>query len=448
MTIQKVELSDKFHVWVAATNQVINELNNNIVLEARQKLKTTSKTTIIDAINEIHDKSVNKDENLNIDRDINANTISAKINIRTGSAGLGNSYIEFFDDTNDMYRKLVYNHIEDNFYVENQKGELIQLLKADSTINGNQNKITIKQLSHSENLSYIGQIGEFVYDTTLGELYIHDGVTAGGLIIPIRSNDKVKTDENDPNSGYLEDKLKAGTGIKVTKNDNKIYVSSSLYDQFPSNHTPNTYLKRNNANNLYDEIGIEQIKQDLNLDNIIDQIRQDLLNSLFSVGDIKASLRTENHGNWILCNGQKLVKTDYPELYKVIGTKFGWEKKPGSWLPLLPEESDIYYIYVPDYRGKFLRGLGGDSADNFQTIQNEGLPNITGQTQAQDGYLRTPNASGAFQTILTNGSSRSGDGGQSAAYSTFDASRSNSIYGASNHVTPINMAVNYFIKAK
>ena len=122
MTIQKVELSDKFHAWVAATNQVINEMNNNIVLEARQKLKTTSKTTIIDAINEIHDKSVNKDENLNIDRDINANTISAKINIRTGSAGLGNSYIEFFDDTNDMYRKLVYNHIEDNFYVENQKG--------------------------------------------------------------------------------------------------------------------------------------------------------------------------------------------------------------------------------------------------------------------------------------------------------------------------------------
>lgn len=448
MTIQKVELSDKFHVWVAATNQIINELNNNIVLEVRQKLKTTSKTTIIDAINEIHDKSINKDENLNIDRDINANTISAKINIKTGSAGLGNSYIEFFDDSNDMYRKLVYNHVEDNFYVENQKGELIQLLKADSTINGNQNKITIKQLSHSENLSYIGSIGEFVYDTTLGELYIHDGVTAGGLIIPIRSNDKVKTDESDPNSGYLEDKLKAGTGIKVTKNDNKIYVSSSLYDQFPSNHTPNTYLKRNNANNLYDEIGIEQIKQDLNLDNIIDQIRQDLLNSLFSVGDIKASLRTENHGNWILCNGQKLVKTDYPELYKVIGTKFGWSTASGR-SSFLPTESDIYYIYVPDYRGKFLRGLGGDSATDFQTTQNEGLPNIIGQTQAQDGYLRNPDASGAFQTQKTSGSPRSGDGGTtSAAYFTFDASRSNSIYGASNHVTPINMAVNYFIKAK
>lgn len=435
MTIQKVELSDKFHVWVAATNQVINEINNNIVLEARQKLKTTSKTTIIDAINEIHDKSVNKDENLNINRDINANTISAKINIRTGSAGLGNSYIEFFDDTNDMYRKLVYNHIEDNFYVENQKGELIQLLKADSDINGNQNKITIKQLSHSENLSYIGHIGEFVYDTTLGELYIHDGVTQGGLIIPIRSNDKVKTDENDPNSGYLEDKLKAGTGIKVTKNDNKIYVSSSLYDQFPINHTANTYLRRNNTNNLYNEVNAEQLKQDLNLDNIIDQLKQDLLNSLLAVGDIKASLRTENHGNWILCNGQQVSRTTYGDLFAIIGTRFG-------------NGNSSTTFNVPDYRGKFLRGLGGDSSADFQTVQNEGLPNIVGQIQAQDGYLRSPNASGAFRTILANGSARSGDGGQSAAYSTFDASRSNSIYGSSNHVTPINMAVNYFIKAK
>ena len=198
---------------------------------------------------------------------------------------------------------------------------------------------------------------------------------------------------------------------------------------------------------LYNEVNVDQLKQDLNLDNIVDQLKQDLLNSLLAVGDIKASLQTENHGNWILCNGQRLVKKDYPELYKVIGTKFGWATSGGR-PPFLPDESDIYYIYVPDYRGKFLRGLGGDSSADFQTVQNEGLPNIVGQIQAQDGYLRSPNASGAFRTILANGSARSGDGGQSAAYSTFDASRSNSIYGSSNHVTPINMAVNYFIKAK
>ena len=30
----------------------------------------------------------------------------------------------------------------------------------------------------------------------------------------------------------------------------------------------------------------------------------------------------------------------------------------------------------------------------------------------------------------------------------FDASRSSKIYGASSHVTPINQAVNFFIKVK
>ena len=292
-------------------------------------------------------------------------------------------------------------------------------------------------------MSYIGPIGEFVYDTTLGELYIHDGVTQGGLIIPIRSNDKVKTDENDPNSGYLEDKLKAGTGIKVTKNDNKIYVSSSLYDQFPTNHTANTYLRRNNANNLYNEVNVDQLKQDL-------------LNSLLAVGDIKASLQTENHGNWILCNGQRLVKKDYPELYKVIGTKFGWATS-GSRPPFLPDESDIYYIYVPDYRGKFLRGLGGDSSADFQTVQNEGLPNIAGQSISAYGEHNTSGNKGALYSEICQLGWSSGrqDGGSGSdgepiqsSNIKFDASRSNSIYGASNHVTPINMAVNYFIKAK
>ncbi|MGN0912029.1 MAG: hypothetical protein ACI4OE_01855, partial [Alphaproteobacteria bacterium] len=67
---------------------------------------------------------------------------------------------------------------------------------------------------------------------------------------------------------------------------------------------------------------------------------------------------------------------------------------------------------------------------------------------AQDAYLRSPAASGAFQAAAAGGSARSGDGGSSAAYFTFDASRSNAIYGASSHVTPVNQAVNYFIKVK
>nr|DAV10889.1 MAG TPA: tail collar fiber protein [Caudoviricetes sp.] len=161
----------------------------------------------------------------------------------------------------------------------------------------------------------------------------------------------------------------------------------------------------------------------------------ELLNEVFAVGDIKASLQKSDHGSWCLCNGQAVSRTEYSDLFALIGTSFG-----------AGDGSSTFNL--PDYRGKFLRGLGGDSAQDMQTTQPEGLPNITGQTQAQDGYLRSPAASGAFQAAAAGGSARSGDGGSSAAYFTFDASRSNAIYGASSHVTPVNQAVNYFIKVK
>ena len=41
------------------------------------------------------------------------------------------------------------------------------------------------------------------------------------------------------------------------------------------------------------------------------------------LGDIKASVRTENHGNWLLCDGQAISRTDYAELFTLIGTTYG-----------------------------------------------------------------------------------------------------------------------------
>ena len=162
----------------------------------------------------------------------------------------------------------------------------------------------------------------------------------------------------------------------------------------------------------------------------------EVMNKVFCVGDIKASVQTADHDNWLLCNGQEVSRTAYSELFALIGTGFG-------------AGDGLNTFNLPDYRGKFLRGLGGDSAPNLQTTQDEGLPNITGQSQAQDGYLYgTPPTTGAIRRVNPRtGNTRSGDGG-GAYYFTFDASLSNSIYGASNHVTPINQAVNYFIKAK
>lgn len=162
------------------------------------------------------------------------------------------------------------------------------------------------------------------------------------------------------------------------------------------------------------------------------------------VGDIKASLKTINHNGWLLCNGQAVSRTTYSALFSLIGTNFG--SGNGSTT-----------FNVPDYRGKFLRGLGGNSSAYMHTTQAEGLPNISGTFAARDGFLsaspRSVNfnsASGAFslnaeeRSYGTYDSQRTVSGGKSVSFS---ANKSNAIYGASSHVTPVNMAVNYFIKA-
>lgn len=159
------------------------------------------------------------------------------------------------------------------------------------------------------------------------------------------------------------------------------------------------------------------------------------------VGDIKASLQTANHGNWLLCDGSAVSRTTYADLFALIGDGFG-------------EGDGATTFNLPDYRGKFLRGLGGDSEADVYTTQAEGLPNITGtldgaQTSAHGTYQE---ATGAFsvsdKTTWTWG--HDGAPTSSSIYrdSSFDASRSSAIYGASSHVTPINQAVNYFIRAK
>lgn len=153
-----------------------------------------------------------------------------------------------------------------------------------------------------------------------------------------------------------------------------------------------------------------------------------IINKLTPIGDIKASIRDVNHDNWLLCNGQEVNRSEYSELFDLIGENFG-------------AGNGVTTFNVPDYRGKFLRGLGGDSAVDMFTTQAEGLPD-------HDHII----------SVSTSGNPDGGQDGGGRQYWNFfhgrtnphtnNASETNSIYGASDHVTPINQAVNFFIKAK
>lgn len=157
--------------------------------------------------------------------------------------------------------------------------------------------------------------------------------------------------------------------------------------------------------------------------------------SLHSIGDIKASVRNSNHGKWFLCNGQAINRNTYSALFAIIGTNFG-------------AGNGTTTFNLPDYRGKFLRGLGGNSAANIYTTQAEGLPNITGMLPVPRGNQEPPAPSGAFSKRSTTYNAKIGAGSNDSwgNYYDFNASNSNSIYGKSTHVTPINQAINYFIK--
>lgn len=176
------------------------------------------------------------------------------------------------------------------------------------------------------------------------------------------------------------------------------------------------------------------------LDNAIDNINTaitNMINCVHQLGDIKASIKSENHNNWFLCNGQEINRVDYSKLFALIGTKFG-------------AGDGMTTFNLPDYQGKFLRGLGGDSATDIYTTQVEGLPNITGNVVG--GRIGSSSVDGAFANNNGDYSASRFDGGADQdthfGKSSFDASRCSAIYGASEHVTPINQAVNYFIKVK
>lgn len=133
-----------------------------------------------------------------------------------------------------------------------------------------------------------------------------------------------------------------------------------------------------------------------------------------------------DEGKWLECNGQS---TDgYPELAAIAGAT------------------------VPDYRGCFLRGLGGNSAE-LGVAQGDAIRNITGTTVSHkyatwaspficppDGAFSHKMMAGSDYTVVT------GDpkGTQNLA-SYFDASK---VVPTANENRPINKAVVYLIKAK
>lgn len=155
----------------------------------------------------------------------------------------------------------------------------------------------------------------------------------------------------------------------------------------------------------------------------------DLLKTLIPTGCVQAFAGATTPQGWLLCDGSAVSRTDYADLYAVIGDTYG--AGDGSTTFNLPNLVD-----------KFVEGSA-----TAGTVKNAGLPNITGSIP--DLKIRTSNQqtySGALKKDALGNIASTDSTSPSVGTITFNASWSNSIYGNSTTVQPPALTMRYIIK--
>lgn len=141
----------------------------------------------------------------------------------------------------------------------------------------------------------------------------------------------------------------------------------------------------------------------------------------YEIGDPIMTLGNTLADNEIWLNGAAVSRTTYAALFSVYGTTYG-------------EGDGSTTFNLPDFQN---RAIWGSSDFGYLTA---GLPNITGtfRGQATSGHsIWLPTLSGAFYNAGSGSAMYRTEGGGSYPITAgFQASRSNSIYGASGTVQP------------
>ncbi|MEH2201502.1 tail fiber protein [Nostoc sp.] len=174
-----------------------------------------------------------------------------------------------------------------------------------------------------------------------------------------------------------------------------------------------------------------------------------------SIKNDKGKLGTQG---WLVCDGQKVNRTDYPELFEIIGTLHGGD----------PTKT----FMLPDLRGRFVRGVddgigrdpdaksrtasapGGNTGDNVGSVQEDRMQGHThkdtGHEHESWHYFGKSEAegNGAEYTDSSNrGNKRSNSNkGYAQLGGPVELSYGSPRYG--NETRPKNIYLNYIIKAK
>ena len=148
---------------------------------------------------------------------------------------------------------------------------------------------------------------------------------------------------------------------------------------------------------------------------------------------------------WFICDGHEVSRTAYPALFAAIGVTYG--SGDGSTT-----------FNLPDFRGRFLRGYLGQLSGEIGAEQPEGLPdvdlalrmdnpNVRANVKAAPRMDEGVYGNDGFAVTNTSGN----DEYMIQQSNLIDKEKAgvlvkSAVYGRSEHVTPMNYAVQWIIK--
>lgn len=134
-----------------------------------------------------------------------------------------------------------------------------------------------------------------------------------------------------------------------------------------------------------------------------------------------------------------------------IGSIIAWSSTviPDGWIAMIGQDITAYKelsnkigkTKLPDTRNRALWG----NATPLNTIE-AGLPNITGKFSVWGGRNALSSAEGAFEVSGSTGAGSASDYSKGPQHCSFNASKSNAIYGKSTTVQPPAVTVVWIIK--
>ena len=158
---------------------------------------------------------------------------------------------------------------------------------------------------------------------------------------------------------------------------------------------------------------------------------QALASILVPVGCVQAYAGNTLPDGWLLCDGSAISRTDYANLYSVIGDTYGAGDGTSTF-------------NLPNLTDKFIQGNATSGTEH-----SAGLPNI--YWESPDSISRGVGQASGIATspfILKNNPVTADyvSGDTNSDLYGFDASKTNSIYGNSTTVQPPALTMRYIIK--